>query len=57
MLHRKLNELGIRSFRQIASWTDDDVERVAPQVGAFPGRIQRDGWIEKARELQRAKDG
>lgn len=55
VLHRKLNELGIRSFAQIASWTDDDVERVGSQVGAFPNRIRRDQWIEKARELQQAK--
>ena len=55
VLHRKLNELGIRSFRQIASWTDDDVERVGSQVGAFPGRIRRDRWVEKARELLGAR--
>ncbi len=55
VLHRKLNGLGVVSFRQIASWTEDDVDRVSSQLGAFRGRISRDRWVEKAAELLRAQ--
>ncbi len=56
VLHRKLNALGIRSFRQIASWTEDDVDRVTSELGSFRGRVRRDNWIERAAELMRAKE-
>lgn len=55
VLRRKLNQAGIHSFSQIAAWTDDDLERVASQVGASAGRIRRDQWIETAKELERNK--
>ncbi len=56
VLHRKLNEAGIHSFRQIASWTDDDVEQVASEIGRPAARIRRDGWVERAGELLQARD-
>ena len=46
-----LNAMGITTFRQIAAFSTDDVARVAAQLPAFPGRIERDDWIGKAREL------
>lgn len=51
VLHRKLNKIGVTSFRQIATWTDDDVQNVASRIGGSPGRIRKGGWVETAREL------
>ena len=55
VLHRKLNELGIHSFRQIAAWTDDDIDWFTAELGSFAGRVRRDKWVERAAELMRAK--
>jgi predicted flap endonuclease-1-like 5' DNA nuclease len=48
---RALNDLGIRSYAQIASWTDDDVARMAEQLGTRVDRIQREGWVAAAKKL------
>ncbi len=52
VLRRKLNQIGIASFRQIAAWTDDDLVEVARRVRIGAGRIRRDGWVEAARKLE-----
>ena len=46
-----LGELGVTSFAQIASWSDDDVTRIDAQLGRFQGRITRDQWVEQAKLL------
>lgn len=46
-----LNELGVTSYVQIASWTDADVTRIDAQLGRFKGRITRDQWVEQAKLL------
>ena len=48
---RALHALGITSFRQIAAWTPEESAQVARQIRALPGRIERERWIEHAREL------
>ena len=48
-LERILRRHGVHSFRQIASWTEADIERVSRELGAFRSRIRRDQWIEQAR--------
>ncbi len=48
-----LNGLGVTSFRQIADWTDADVARIDPQLGAFQGRIARDNIVDQAGYLAR----
>lgn len=45
-----LNELGIFTFRQIAEWTPANVEWVEDFL-SFPGRIERESWIEQAKQL------
>ena len=50
VLKDKLHALGITSFRQIADFTDADIERVN-EVLNFPGRIERERWVEQAREM------
>lgn len=46
----KLNEHGIISFTQIASWSEADVKRVEEYLD-FDGRIQREDWIGQAKQL------
>jgi len=48
-----LNGLGVTSFRQIADWTEADVARIDPQLGAFQGRIARDNIVDQAGYLAR----
>jgi predicted flap endonuclease-1-like 5' DNA nuclease len=49
-----LNGMGITSFAQIAAWTDADIARIDPQLGAFQGRITRDNWVDQAGYLAKA---
>ena len=46
-----LAELGVTSFAQIASWSDDDVAEIDAKLGRFSGRISRDQWVMQARLL------
>jgi len=48
-----LNGLGVSSFQQIADWTDADIARIDPQLGAFQGRIVRDNIVDQAGYLAR----
>ena len=52
----KLAELGVTTFRQIAEWTQDDIERIGDQI-EFPGRIDREDWVGQARRAQQDKYG
>ncbi|WP_238371349.1 50S ribosomal protein L21 [Heliomarina baculiformis] len=49
-LEKKLLEAGITTFAQIAAWTDADVADMDEKL-SFKGRIEREGWIEQAKEL------
>lgn len=49
---RKLQSLGVKSYADIAAWTEADVERISEALAILPQRIARDGWIESARQLQ-----
>ena len=49
-LEKKLHEAGVTSFAQIASWGPKDIEEMDEKL-SFKGRIERDGWIEQAKEL------
>lgn len=57
VLEKKLNSLGVRYYRQIALWTEEDVKRFAEQLAGFPDRIARDRWVERAGEEHQAKYG
>ncbi len=46
-----LAELGVTSFAQIASWSDEDVAEIDAKLGRFSGRITRDQWVIQARLL------
>ena len=57
VLERQLKAMGITSFRQIAQFSDDDIDRVSAALGAFRGRILRDNWPEGARAAHRDQYG
>jgi|GEM_PF-6968936 len=44
VLERMLNRLGVYQFRQIASWSDEDIDYFDTQLADFRGRIRRDDW-------------
>lgn len=50
VLEEKLNELGIYHFWQIAKFEQKDIDLVNDAM-AFPGRIERDEWIDQAANL------
>ena len=50
VLEKKLNELGIYHFRQVAKFEQRDIDLVNEAM-AFPGRIERDEWIAQAQNL------
>ena len=49
-LEKKLAALGVTSLKQIAAWTAADIERIDTEL-AFKGRIEREEWIEQAKDL------
>lgn len=49
-LEKKLLAAGVTSFAQIASWTEADIAEFDEKL-SFKGRIQREGWVDQAKEL------
>ncbi len=47
---KKLNDAGITTFAQIAAFTAEDVAAMDEKLN-FKGRIERDNWIEQAKEF------
>ncbi|MBN1252252.1 MAG: hypothetical protein JXR51_15450 [Bacteroidales bacterium] len=50
-IQEKLNELGIYTIEQISDFTIDTVIKVTDAIEYFPGRIQRDFWVEQANQI------
>ena len=57
VFQQTLNDLGIFSFRQIASFGPADVARINMELKEFRGRMEQDDWIGQARELHFKKYG
>jgi predicted flap endonuclease-1-like 5' DNA nuclease len=49
-LERKLNDLGIWHYDQIATWTPAEIEWVNAAI-SFRGRIERENWVAQAAQL------
>ena len=49
--------IGVTTYKQIANFTADDVERVNDAIEVFQGRIEREEWIPQAARLHREKYG
>ena len=45
-----LNAIGIYHFDQIANWGSEHVAWVDKNI-AFPGRVEREQWVEQAKKL------
>ena len=56
-IQKKLNEINISSYKQIALLTDDEIEEIGKTINYFPSRIVRDNWKESARQLHEKKYG
>ena len=54
-LERKLHSLGIYTFRQVANFTKEDIDKVNELIEFFPGRIERDNWVDQAKEFHSRK--
>jgi predicted flap endonuclease-1-like 5' DNA nuclease len=52
---RKLHQLGIYRYRELASLSGDDVERARMLIPNFDSRMARDNWQDQARSLHRDK--
>lgn len=49
-IENRLNDLGIFHFNQIAKWDPDHETWIGNMIG-FPGRSQRENWVEEAKIL------
>lgn len=54
VLETKLNDAGITSYAQIASWKAKDVEEFDEKL-SFKGRIEREGWVDQAKKLAKGE--
>ncbi len=54
-IERKLNELGIFTFEQLAACDDELIEQLTLAIEFFPGRIKRDDWVGQAARLAAIK--
>ncbi len=54
VLEKKLIEAGVTSFAQIASWKKKDIEEFDEKL-SFKGRIEREGWVDQAKELAKGE--
>lgn len=57
VIERMLYQMGIASYRQIARWSERDIDDVDARLREFPGRVRRDGWVTQARALHVGKYG
>ena len=55
-LEQVLNSMGIRSYAQIAGWTEADIAKVDDQL-KLSGRISRDDWLGQANALLKSSGG
>jgi len=49
-IEKTLNDKGIYHFDQIAKWTEENIQWVDANI-AFPGRVERENWVEQAKLL------
>ena len=50
-IEAKLNELGIRTYRQVSELDKDAIDVLTKAISFFPGRIERDNWVSQAKTL------
>jgi len=50
-IQKKLYGMGIFTFKQISEFTEETIRQVSEAIEFFPGRIDRDRWVEQASRL------
>ncbi len=50
-IEQRLNEIGVFTFDQISKLQPRDIRTVTQLIDFFPDRIERDKWVEQAKEL------
>lgn len=50
-IQEKLYALDIFTYKQIAKFSEEDVNSVTEVIEFFPGRIERDEWVAQAKKL------
>lgn len=51
-IEQRLNEIGIYNYSQISRLQLRDIVIITSLIDFFPGRIERDNWVEQANELK-----
>ena len=54
VLEQKLLDAGVTSYAQIAAWTEADIAEFDEKL-SFKGRIEREGWVDQAKELAKGE--
>jgi len=57
VLEKLLHKNGITTFKQVALFTDEQIDNLAEQLGSFHKRIRRDNWMAQAKELHKMDYG
>ncbi len=57
VLERMLYDMGVYFFKDIAGWDAAKIAEITEQLPGFQGRIEREGWIESAKEEHFKKYG
>ncbi len=55
-IEEKLNNLGIYTYEQVSLFTPEMIDTITNAIDFFPGRIERDEWVEQAKALFDAKE-
>ena len=55
VLEKKLNDMGIYHYNQIAAFTPKEIAKVDTELN-FKGRIERDEWLSQAKTLMEQVD-
>jgi predicted flap endonuclease-1-like 5' DNA nuclease len=50
-IEKRLNMLGIYTFRQISEFTPETIEHISKAIEFFPKRIVRDNWMGQAKDF------
>ena len=54
VLEQKLHDAGVTSFAQIAAWTEAEIAEFDEKL-SFKGRIEREGWVDQAKDLAKGE--
>ena len=57
VLAKMLHQLGVHQFKQVAQWSEADIDHFDAQLERFRGRIRRENWVRSATEEHHKKYG